>query len=144
MSSEPTMSVPRRWTMVSSDDADPRVHLVLAAQWLPANGYRPRAVVIREPTTLDLMMFQTTLIAGVLATLPEAELEDADIYPASGRPMSYLRIWHRSDGYDLMTEARTWLDAGLAWTVVSTVEHTDYPDFSDLFDDLTLHFEEVS
>ncbi|CAM3320268.1 hypothetical protein NODU109028_11350 [Nocardioides dubius] len=121
---------------------DPRIHLMLATEWLPASGYRPRAVVTREPTALDLETYQGSLIAGVLQGLAEAELEEAEIYPVDGRPMSYLRIWHRTDGSDLMTEARTWIHEDVAWTVVSTVEHTDYPDFCDLFEDLTLHFEE--
>lgn len=139
MAAEPTLQIPPRW--VSTPATAPRVDLLLAADWLPNSGFRPRAMVAHDPTELSLPAFQTELIANYLTALGEADLEDSDIYPCpSGREMSYLRIWHRNDGADLMTEARTWLVDGVAWTVTATVEHTDYPDFADLFDELLLTF----
>ncbi|MFS3127377.1 hypothetical protein ACLM5J_03125 [Nocardioides sp. Bht2] len=138
MSSEPTLQIPPRW--VSTPSTTPRVDLLLAADWLPASGFRPRAMVAHDPTAASLAEFQSQLISTYLAALGEADLEEAEIYPCPAREMSYLRLWHRNDGYDLMTEARTWLVDGVAWTIAATVEHTDYPDFADLFDELLLRF----
>lgn len=138
MSADPTLRIPPRW--VSTPASPPRVDLLLAADWLPNSGFRPRAMVAHDPTGTTLPEFQNQLIATYQVALGEADLEEAEIYPCPTRAMSYLRFWHRNDGYDLMTEARTWLVDGVAWTVAATVEHTDYPDFADLFDELILSF----
>lgn len=139
MRAEATLLVPQRWGATPVDE--PGVDLLIVARWLPDSGFRPRVTLAHDRTTADLLTVQVQLVQMVRTGLTDADVEEVDVFEVGEHDVSYVRVWHRDQGRDLISEIRTWLIAGVAWHLTACVDHGEYADFCDLFEEMAHSFE---
>lgn len=142
MRTELEIAVPPGWEVAR--DVAPDVPLVLAARAAPDLDVIPTVAVSVTPTELCLADHQTGLRAELTARLEAAEVDDPDLYDIGDEEVSYLRVWHRCEDADVVSEVWSWVVDGLAWSVTASVGAPDYPDYCDLFEAVAATFRPIS
>ncbi|MDT0203504.1 hypothetical protein [Nocardioides sp. AE5] len=107
-----------------------------------ASGFTPFvAVTSGRPTERRLPAEQQAVAEDLIASLVCPDLEDLDIHDMGEHDVGYLRVAHRDEGRELITEAWCWVVDDLSWVLLATVDCTDYADFCDLLEDIAFSFE---
>jgi hypothetical protein len=138
-----SIAVPVGWEKVT--DPAPGV-LLLAAPRRPLAVARPSmavSVADLEPGWSRTVWLER-LRRELAASLEALDVEDEDAYDVAGLDVDYLRLAHRDDGRELVSEVWVWLCEGRAWTVSGTVERADYVDWCEVFEGVAATFDPES
>ncbi|WP_235737522.1 hypothetical protein [Nocardioides alcanivorans] len=133
----PNLVVPPGWSVERCPETGDDLLLCDA---LPASGFRPRATLTSARCALSLREWQDAQVLAVRQSLSRVDVEDVDIHDLGMCDAAYVRVLHTFGERDVITEIWSWVAAEVAWTLRATVDHCDYADFCDVFEQLALSF----
>ncbi|WP_110206914.1 hypothetical protein [Nocardioides daejeonensis] len=138
MDSSPSVVIPAGWSFERCLETG--VDLLLSDH-LPDSSFRPRATLTSAPSALSLRDLLRVRVEELREALQDVDVEDAEIHDLGITDACYVRVLHRLDSRDVITEIWVWLLADTAWTLTATVDHRDYVDFCDTFELLATSFQ---
>jgi hypothetical protein len=134
------ITAPPGWDRVP--DPLPGVALLMSATRRPPSGVLPSmAVAASGLDGVTRTEHLAGLCAGLGLALESFVVEDEDRFDLAGVEVDYLRVGHRADGHELVSEVWVWLVDGHAWSVSGTVDRADYALWCEVFEQVAATFD---